>query len=159
MTDAEGGGRKVLRGLIIAVSIVAALILLIVFRSQVADGVSSLYGVVKDEVPGSTGQKATLVVYLIVSIVLGVLFSKAGHFTAYGIVVLLLPLLWFLFWWGFPLLGLHPTWIESMGMEKLTAGPVWTWAIVAAAVITAVFVPLEIREKFQKRKHRLADAD
>jgi hypothetical protein len=155
MADAEGGGSKVLRGLIIAVLIVAALVLLAVFYRQVGDALSSLGRYVQDHIPASTNGKATLVVYLIVSVLFGVIFSKAGHFVAYGIVVLLLPLLWVVFWEGFPPLGLQ-SFGQTMGVGHLAPVDVMLWAIIAGALITVVFVPLEIREKFQKRRHRLA---
>jgi len=155
MADAEGGGSKVLRGLIIAVLIVAALVLLAVFYRQVGDALSSLGRYVQDHIPASTNGKATLVVYLILSVLFGVVFSKAGHFVAYGIVVLLLPLLWVVYWEGFPPLGLK-SFGESMGVGHLAPVDVVLWAIIAAALITLVFVPLEIREKFQKRRHRMA---
>jgi hypothetical protein len=87
------------------------------------------------------------------------MFSQAGHFTAYGLAVVLGPLLWFLFWEGFPLLGLKPSWTGSMGLGHMTPGLVILWGVVGAAVITLVFVPLELREKFLKRKHQLADTD
>ena len=77
---------------------------------------------------------------------------------AYGIVVLLMPLLWVVFWEGFPPLGLK-AFSDSMGIDakdRLAPGDVILWAIIAAALITLVFVPLELREKFQKRRHRLA---
>jgi len=155
MADAEGGGSKVLRGLIIAILIVAALVLLAVFYRQVGDALSSLGRYVQDHIPASTNGKATLVVYLILSVLFGVVFSKAGHFVAYGIVVLLLPLLWVVFWEGFPPLGLK-SFGETSGVGHLAPVDVILWAIIAAALITLVFVPLEIREKFQKRRHRLA---
>ena len=110
-------------------------------------------------VPGAAGQKVAVVVYLIVAALVGIVFSQAGHFTAFGIAMGLGPLLWFLFWEGFPLLGLKPSWTSSMGLGHLPPGQVIVWAIVAAAVITLVFIPLELREKFQRRKHQLADTD
>jgi hypothetical protein len=155
MADAEGGGSKVLRGLIIAVLIVAAIVLLAVFYRQVGDALGSLGRYIQDHVPESTNGKATLVVYLIVSVLFAVLFSKAGHFVAYGIVVLLMPLLWVLFWEGFPPLGLK-SFGETLGVGHLAPTNVVIWAVIAAIVTTLVFVPLEVREKYQKRRHRLA---
>ncbi|MGE5831213.1 MAG: hypothetical protein ACM30G_23035 [Micromonosporaceae bacterium] len=159
MADREGGGTKIMRGLATALAIVAALVLLVVFRSQVADFGRWIGDYVWDHVPGAAGQKVAVVVYLIVAALVGILFSQAGHFTAYGIAMGLGPLLWFLFWEGFPLLGLKPSWTGSMGLGHLPPGQVIVWAIVAVAVITLVFVPLELREKFQRRKHQLADTD
>ena len=48
---------------------------------------------------------------------------------------------------------------ESMGVGHLAPVDVILWAVIAAVLITLVFVPLEIREKFQKRRHRLAPAE
>jgi hypothetical protein len=148
-----------MRGLATALAIVVALVLLVVFRNQVADFGQWIGNYVWDRVPGAAGQKAAVVVYLILAAVVGIFFSQAGHFTAYGIAMGLGPLLWFLFWEGFPLLGLKPNWTSSMGLGHLPPGQVIVWALVAAAVITLVFVPLELREKFQRRKHQLADVD
>lgn len=159
MANREGGGTKILRGLVIAISLVAALILLVVFWRQVLDGGKWLADYIRDHVPATAGGKTAVVVFLILAIVLGIFFSQAGHFTAYGIGVALGPLLWFLFWEGFPLLGLKPTWTNSLGVGHLPPGQVILWAVVAAAVITLIFVPLELREKFQRRKHQLADTD
>ena len=119
MADAEGGGSKVLRGLIIAFLIVAAIVLLAVFYHQVGDALSSLGHYIQDHIPASTNGKATLVVYLILSVLFGVLFSKAGHFVAYGIVVLLLPLLWVLFFFRFP----WTSWIWRMPNGSLIRPP------------------------------------
>ncbi len=159
MADGEGGGRKVLRGLLIALLSVVALILIVVFRSQVGDAARWMGDSVRDHVPNSTGGKAAVAVYIIVSILLGIMFSKAGHFTAYGIVMGLSPLLWFLFWEGFPPIGLNPSWTGSMGLDHLAPGSVILWAIVADVIITLVFVPLELRENMRRRAHRLSDDD
>jgi hypothetical protein len=159
MAEREGGGSKILRGLVIAVVIVAAIVLLAVFWRQVLDALQSAGTYVSDRFPTETGQAAAVVIYVILSIVLGVLFSKAGHFTAYGVVMGLGPLLWFLFWEGFPLLGLHATWTDSMGLSHLAPSRVILFAVVADIIITLVFVPLELREKFQHRRHELANDD
>ena len=87
-----------------------------------------------------------------IAAIMGVVFSRAGHFTAYGIVVALLPLLWFLFWEGFPLLGLAPTWTESMGLGHMAPGKVILFAVVADIIITVIFVPLEWREKIKRHR-------
>jgi hypothetical protein len=100
-----------------------------------------------------------VVVYLILSILLGIMFSKAGHFTAYGVVMGLGPLLWFLFWEGFPPLGLSPTWTDSLNINHMPPAVVILFAIVADIIITLVFVPLELREKMLHRRHRLAEDD
>ena len=159
MAEREGGGSKILRGLFIALIIVAAIVLLAVFWRQVLDALGWGWGYVWDRVPGQTGQKVAVVVYLILAGVLGIVFSKAGHFTAYGIAMGLGPLLWFLFWEGFPLLGLSPSWTASMGLDHLGPSQVVLFAGLAALVITLVFVPLELWEKYLTRKHRLADTD
>jgi hypothetical protein len=144
---------------VIAVVIVAAIVLLAVFWRQVLDALQSAGTYVSDRFPTETGQAAAVIIYLIVSILLGILFSKAGHFTAYGIVMGLGPLLWFLFWEGFPPLGMNATWTDSLDLTHLAPARVILFAIVADIIITLVFVPLEIREKFQHRRHELADSD
>lgn len=157
MVERESGGAKVLRGLVFAAVIVAAIVLVAVFWEQVADGARKVGETVADGFPAQGGQRAAVVVYLILSVLLGIAFSHAGHYTAYGIAMGLGPLLWFLFWEGFPPLGLQP-WAESAGLEHLAPGVVILWAVVADALITLVFVPLELREKYLRRKHAL-DAD
>jgi hypothetical protein len=159
MAEREGGGTKILRGLVIAVLVVAVIVLLAVFWRQALDGLTSVWNYVVDHFPSDAGQRAAIIVYLLLSILLGIGFSKAGHFTAYGIVMGLGPLLWFLFWEGFPLLGLSPSWTDSMGLGHLPPTQVIIFAVVADVVITLVFVPLELREKYQRRKHSLADDD
>lgn len=159
MAEREGGGSKILRGLLIAVVIVAAIVLLAVFWRQVLDALQSASSYVWDRVPTETGQQVAIIVYLILAVILGIVFSKAGHFTAYGVAMGLGPLLWFLFWEGFPPLGLSPTWTDSLSLNHLAPSPVILFACVAAVVITLVFVPLELREKYLKRKHKLADDD
>ena len=71
----------------------------------------------------------------------------------------LTPLLWALFWEGFPPLGLHPNWTGSLGLTHLAPIYVITWAIVADVLITLIFVPLELRENMQRRRHRLGEAE
>lgn len=159
MAEGEGGGTKVLRGLLIAALIVAAIVLLAVYWRQVVDAFNSAMNYLGDHFPDQTGQQVAVVVYLIFAVIFGFVFSKAGHFTAYGIATALLPLLWFLFWEGFPPLGLNPSWKASLGVDHLAAGQVVLWAIVGAAIITLVFVPLELREKWQRRAHSLANTD
>ena len=155
MAEGEGGGTKIVRGLLIALLIVAAIVLLAVFWRQVLDALESGWGYLMDHIPDQGAQQTAVVVYLILAGLLGILFSKAGHFTAYGIAMGLGPLLWFLFWEGFPLLGLQPTWKESLGVQHLGPSQVILWAVVGAAVITLIFVPLELWEKYRRRKHRL----
>ena len=157
MAEAESGGGKILRGLLTAVVIVALLVLVIVLRSQLANSGGALGKFVADHVPPTTGQKIALIVYLIIAVLLSIAFSNAGHFTAYGIAMGLGPLLWFLFWEGFPLAGLHPTWVSSLGLAHLSPLIVITWAIVADVLITLVFVPLELRENVLRRRHRLGE--
>jgi hypothetical protein len=159
MAEREGGGSKILRGLLIAVVIVAAIVLLVVFWHQVLDAVQSATAYVWNRVPAEAGQQVAIIVYLILAIILGIAFSKAGHFTAYGVAMGLGPLLWFLFWEGFPLLGLSPTWTDSLGLSHLGPSEVILFACVADVIITLVFVPLELREKYLHRKHKLADSD
>ncbi len=146
-----GGGSKILRGFLIAVVIVAVIILLAVYWKQVLHGLGAGGKYLGDHFPAETGQKVAVVVYLIFAVLFGFLFSKAGHFTAYGLAMGLGPLLWALFWEGFPPLGLHPSWTSSLGLSHLSASQVILWAIVGAGIITLVFVPLEIREKMKRR--------
>ncbi|WP_027343562.1 hypothetical protein [Hamadaea tsunoensis] len=158
-TEREGGGARFVRGLLFAVLIVAVIVLLAVFWRQTLDGAKSVGGFVGDRFPGDTGGRVAVVLYLVVAAVVGVLFSKAGHFTAYGIALGIIPLLWFLFWEGFPPLGLKPSWAADAGLTHLNPTNVIVWAVVADIVVTLVFVPLELREGWRARKHRLADAD
>ena len=157
MADREGGGSKILRGLLTAVIIVAVLVLIIVLRSQIADTGGSLGKYVADHIPPTTGQKLAVIAYMVIAVLLSIAFSNAGHFTAYGIAMGLGPLLWFLFWEGFPPLGLHPTWIDSLKLTHMDRTIVITWAVVADVLITLVFVPLEIRENMLRRRHRLGE--
>jgi hypothetical protein len=159
VAEGEGGGTKVVRGLLIALVIVGAIVLLAVFWRQVLDGIESTWGYLMDHVPVEAGQRTAVIIYLVLAAVLGIIFSKAGHFTAYGIAMGLGPLLWFLFWEGFPLLGLDPSWKASLGLQHLEPSQVILWAVVAAVIITLVFVPLELWEKYRRRKHRLGDTD
>ena len=113
---------------------------------------------------GTTCPARQASVYLLLSIyslsaLLGIVFSKAGHFTAYGIAMGLAPLLWALFWEGFPLLGLDPSWTDSLGLAHLDPVSVIVFAVVAGIIITIVFVPLELREKYLQRKRRLTADD
>jgi hypothetical protein len=130
-----------------------------VFRSQVWDGLKNGGNYVADSFPQQTGSKLAVAIYMVLAVLLGIIFSQAGHFTAYGIAMGVTPLLWFLFWEGVPPIGLHPSWAHSAGLEHMTVGNVILWAVLADAIVTLVFFPLELREKFQERKHRLADTD
>jgi hypothetical protein len=157
MSVTESGGAKILRGLVFAAVIVAAIVLVAVFWRQILDGGKAVGDVVADGFPAQTGQRVAVVIYLILAVLLGIAFSNVGHYTAYGIAMGLGPLLWFLFWEGFPPLGLD-SWAQSAGLEHLGPGTVILWAIVADALITLIFVPLELREKYLRRKRSL-DAD
>ncbi|MBB5873246.1 hypothetical protein F4553_006680 [Allocatelliglobosispora scoriae] len=155
MATREGGGTKIMRGVVTAIAIVAVLVLLAVFWRQALDALEAVWDFIVGRFPDESGQRVAVVVYLILSVLLGILFSKAGHFTAYGIVMALGPLLWFLFWEGFPLLGLDPTWKASLGVSHLEPGQVILWAVVADLVVTLVFVPLELWEKYRHRRRSL----
>jgi hypothetical protein len=156
MAENVGGGTKVLRGLVIAAVIVAAIVLLVVFWRQALDGLTGLWNYVTDRFPGQTGQRSAVILYLALSVLLGIVFSKAGHFTAFGIAMGLGPLLWFLFWEGFPPLGLKPTWTSNMGVDHLGPSKVILWAVVADVLVALVFMPLELWEKFRRRKRSLS---
>ncbi|MBV1856744.1 hypothetical protein [Catellatospora tritici] len=152
MAEREGGAVKVLRGLGIAVLIVAAIVLVAVYWRQALDLVVSIWQYLVDRIPEQGGQRTAVLIYMIAAVLLGILFSQAGHFTAYGIATGLVPLLWFLFWEGFPPLGLHPVWTGNMGVAHLSPSQVILWAVVATVVTTLVFVPLEYREKWTRRR-------
>jgi hypothetical protein len=159
LAEPEGGGSKILRGLLTAVIIMAVLVLVIVLRSQLADSGNAVGKFVADHIPETAGQKIALIIYLIIAVMLAIVFSHAGHFTAYGVAMGLTPLIWAFFWEGFPPLGLHPSWVGSLGLDHLAPIYVVTWAIVADVIITLVFVPLELRENYLRRKHRLGEAE
>jgi hypothetical protein len=148
-----------LRGLLTAVIIVAVLLLVIVFRSQLGESGGGIGRFLADHIPDKFGQQAAVVVFLILTALITVAFSHAGRYTAYGIAMGIVPLLWFVFWEGFPLLGLHPTWTSSLGLgsEHLDPVRVITWAVVADVLITLIFVPLELRENMLRRRHRLGE--
>ena len=110
MAGRESGGMKVLRGLGIAVAIVVGIVLLAAFWEETLNGLASLWNYLVDRIPDQGAQRTAVLIYLGICVLLGVIFSQAGHFTAYGIVMGLGPLLWFLFWEGFPPLGLDPSW-------------------------------------------------
>jgi hypothetical protein len=152
-------GVKILRGILIAVLIVAAIVLLAAYWRQAGHAGGGVGHFISSHVPSTTGQRSALAVYLVLAVLLAILFSKAGHFTAYGVAVGLAPLLWVLFWEGFPLLGLHSTWVASMGLAHLSPGLVALWAFLADVLITIVFVPLELREKARRRAHQLGEKE
>lgn len=152
MTQAEAGAFKILKGLGIAIVSVIVLVLVAVYWRQTLDTILDIWNYLIDRIPTNGGQRTAVLFYMIAAVVMGVLFSQAGHFTAYGIAMGLVPLLWVLFWEGFPPLGLHPVWTQNMGVAHLSPSQVALWAVVAAVLTTLVFVPLEFREKFQRRR-------
>jgi len=156
MSEPEGGGSKILRGFLFAVAIVAAIIVVALFWRQILDGLQAAFGYISDRFPTETSQQIAVIVYLVIAALFGVLFSKAGHFIAYGVAIGLGSLLWILFWKGFPAVGLKPPWAESAGLGQLSTGVVILWAAVAVGIITLLFVPLELREKYLKRKKTLS---
>lgn len=155
MAGREGGGTKFLRGVVIAATIVAAIVLLAVFWRQALDGLASLWDYIVDRYPDQAGQRIAVTVFLLVAVLLGVAFSKAGHYTAYGVAMGLVPLLWFLFWEGFPPLGLDPTWKDGLNIDHMGPSQVILWAVVADVLVTLVFVPLELWEKYRRRRRAL----
>ncbi|MEU8074738.1 hypothetical protein AB0B31_04755 [Catellatospora citrea] len=152
MTQAEAGAFKILKGLGIAIVIVVSLVLIAVYWQPVLSTIVDIWNYLIDRIPSDGGQRTAVLIYMIAAVVMGVLFSQAGHFTAYGIAMGLVPLLWVLFWEGFPPLGLNPVWTDNMGVAHLRPSQVALWAVVAAVLTTLVFVPLEFREKWQRRR-------
>jgi hypothetical protein len=159
MARREDGGRLVLRGVLIAVVTVAILVLIAAFHTAVFDAVSGAWNFVVDRIPDDGAQRTAILALLIFAVLVAVIFSKAGHFTAYGVAMALVPLLWVLFWEGFPPLGLNPDWTDNLGVGHIGPGIVATWAFVADILITLVFVPLELWEKGRRRKHRLGGSN
>lgn len=155
MTEPEGGGSKILRGLLIAVVIVGIIIAVALFYRQIFDGLEATFGYISDRFPTETGQQVAVIVYLVIAALMGVLFSKAGHFIAYGVAIGLGSLLWILFWKGLPAAGLAP-WSQSAGLGALSTANVILWAAVAVGLITVLFIPLELREKYLRRKRTLS---
>jgi hypothetical protein len=155
VAGSEGGGTKIMRGLLIATALVAALVLIVVFWRQILDWLGSGLDYLTSRFPDQSGQQMLVIIYLVLAVVFGILFSKAGHFTAFGVAIALLPLLWFVFWEGFPLLGLDPSWKAGMGVDHMGPQQVILWAIVGAVIITLVFVPLELWEKYRRRRRAL----
>jgi undecaprenyl pyrophosphate phosphatase UppP len=155
VAGSEGGGTKIMRGLLIATALVAALVLIVVFWRQILDALGSGLDYLTSRFPDQSGQQMVVIIYLVLAVIFGILFSKAGHFTAFGVAIALLPLLWFLFWEGFPLLGLDPNWKSGMGIDHMGPQQVILWAVVGAVVITLVFVPLELWEKYRRRRRAL----
>ncbi|GAA1790070.1 hypothetical protein GCM10009682_10120 [Luedemannella flava] len=151
MARREDGSKLVLRGVLISVVTVAILVLLAAFHTAVFDAVAGAWNFVVDRIPDDGAQRTAVLVYLIVSVLIGIIFSRAGHFTAYGVAMGLIPLLWVLFWEGFPPLGLNPGWTDSLGVGHIGPGIVSTWAFVAVILMTLVFVPLELWEKARRR--------
>src|SRR5215467_961559 len=144
MAVREGGGTKVARGLFIALAVVAAIVLFLVLWGPLRHAVAQSWNFVADHFPTETNQRIAVIIYLVLAAIAAVLFSKAGHFTAYGIATGLGTLLWLLFWEGFPPLGLSPKWTGRMGLDHLDPTRVGLWAVVGALLITLIFVPLEL---------------
>jgi hypothetical protein len=155
MAGRERGARNVLRGVVTAVVVVAAIVLLTVYFGRIRHAVVRAYHFVANNVPSDGDQRTAVLVYLILAVIAAVAFSRAGHFMAYGLAIGLGSLLWFLFWEGFPPLKLHPTWTNQMALHHLGRTPVIVWAVVAVVLITLVFVPLEIGEKGRRRRRDL----
>ncbi|HEU0239605.1 MAG TPA: hypothetical protein VFR11_10055 [Micromonosporaceae bacterium] len=152
------GAKNVLRGVLFALALVVAIVLVASYWSGVRHGIASAANYVGDNFPPQGTQRVAVIVYLLLAVLAAIAFSRAGHFRAYGIAIGLGSLLWFLFWEGFPPLGLHPSWTNSMDLRHLGPTPVVLWAIVAVLVITVVFVPLEIREIAKRRRDLLPDS-
>lgn len=159
MAEREGGGTKVFRGVFIAVGIIVVIVLLAVLWGQFRHGVAETWNYVIDHFPDNGNQRIAVITYLVLAVLGAILFSKAGHFTAYGIAIGLGTLLWVLFWEGFPPLGLHPNWTGNMGLGHLDPTRVILWAVVGFVVITIVFVPLELSEKGRRRRRSLSSDD
>ncbi len=151
------GARNVLRGVLISVVAVAALVVVVVYWGRIRHAVASAWNFVTDNFPTDGNQRTAILVYLVLAVVAAVVFSRAGHFMAYGIAIGLGSLLWFLFWEGFPPLKLSPSWTNQMNLHHLGRTPVILWAVIAVVVITLVFVPLEMREKVRRRRDLLPD--
>ena len=157
MASREHGARNVLRGVLIAVAVVAAIVLVAVYGDRLRHSLVRAWNFVADNVPSDGNQRSAVLIYLVLAVIAAVAFSRAGHFTAYGLAIGLGSLLWFLFWEGFPPLKLSPTWTNQMGLHHLGRAPVILWAAIAVVVITLVFVPLEMREKVRRRRDMLPD--
>src|ERR1043165_8465453 len=159
MAEREGGGTKVFRGVFIAVGIIVVIVLLAVLWGQFRHGVAETWNYVIDHFPDNGNQRIAVITYLVLAVLGAILFSKAGHFTAYGIAIGLGTLLWVLFWEGFPPLGLHPRWTGYMGLGHLDPARAFRWAGVGSWVLKIGSGQRERSGRARPRRPNLSSED
>ena len=80
-----GGGSKIFRGVLIAVVTVGILVVAAAFWGDVVHGLKAIGNYVADHYPDEASQQASVIALLVFAVLISIIFSKAGHFTAYGV--------------------------------------------------------------------------
>jgi hypothetical protein len=158
---AEGRSRSLLKPVLSALAVIAILILVIAFRSQVWEGTKWVLRTVGDWVtvwvPDHPGQTAAIVVFAVLAFVVNWLAHVRGRLRAWIFALVLEVGLWLLFWYG---AGIPPL-NELFGTNIARMEPTATLlsGILVVAITGVIFWWLEAREEWRKYRHRLSSDD
>jgi hypothetical protein len=154
--------RSLLAPLIGGVVLVALLFLIIAFREQLRDAISSSSsrggGALLAWIPDHVDETLAIVVAFLVAIAFNWVAHVIGRLSAWIFVVVVEIGLWVMFWNS---LGI-PSLRELIGLPdelSLTASEQVISILIVLILSGIVFWILEAKEKWQERRHRLADTD
>jgi uncharacterized membrane protein YpjA len=158
MADTGTKSRSLLAPLIGGVVLIALLFLIIAFREQLADVISSSSaeggGAILAWVPDHLGATLAIVVAFFVAIAINWIAHVAGRLRAWIFVLVVEAGLWILFWNSFGI----PSLKDLVGLENLERITPTEQAISGAIILFLsgfVFWILEAKESWQKRRESL----
>jgi hypothetical protein len=159
---AEGRSRSLLRPVVSALALIAVIILVIAFRSQVWEATKWTLRTIGDWVtvwvPEHPGQSFAILAFAILAFVVNWLAHVRGRLRAWIFAIVLEVGLWLLFWYGAGIPPLNELFGLNIGrMEPTTT---LTSGILVVAVTGVIFWFLEAREEWNKyrRRHNAEDA-
>lgn len=162
MVDTASKTRNILRPIIAGVVLLAALVLIIAFRSQLSDLISSSSkeggSTVVDWVPDHKGATTVIVGAFVLFLGINYVAHIAGRLRAWLFVVVIEAGLWVLFWNS---VGIPPL-KDLVGMESLDAISPTAQAVSGGIILVAsgvIFWILEAKEAFNARRHRTGGDD
>jgi hypothetical protein len=161
---AEGRSRSLLRPVVSALALIAVIILVIAFRSQVWEATKWTFRTVGDWftnwVPNHPGESIVLLAFALLAFAVNWIAHVRGRLRAWIFAIVLELGLWLLFWYGAgipPLYELFGIDLKPADMGGATA--VLFSGILVVAITGVIFWFLEAREEWRKYRHRHSTGD
>jgi hypothetical protein len=160
MAETGSKSRSLLAPLIGGVVLIALLVLIIAFRNELADAISSTSSeggsAIISWVPDHLGATLAIIVAFFVAIAFNWVAHITGRLRAWIFVLVVEAGLWILFWNSVGIPSLKDL-FGFENLERITPTEQAVSGLIVLFLSGIVFWILEAKEKFQERRHRLDD--